>query len=311
MLNLTDNFGSQKENKNENLKKICFNNKKLKIMPIIKNLKQVEILSLNDNEIPTLSFCQDLPNLKELYMKNNNITDLKELDYLSLCKKLHTVYFKVNPIQLNNNKTYINKIKRVVCSIKNIDGLKIIQNKKLNLCMFLKNSSKNKYIKQLNKDLLLKNIKTKNIITKDINCTESNYERIHHIKTPVYRDYKSVDNEEKKNHHIKLKKYNNGKKIWNYVNFNDTVKKYNEKSERRRKSDFGAIRRIIDKSGENTCVNNLNIISNEDNKSEISNNNIVSSVNLLLNGLNLIQLKQLQNYVNKRLSISKLNIYNE
>ena len=163
-----------------------------------------------------------------------------------------------------------------ICSIKNIDGLKIIQNKKLNLCMFLKNSSKNKYIKQLNKDLLFKNIKTKNIITKDINCTEGNYERIHHIKTPVYREYKSVDNEEKKNDHVKLKKYNNGKKIWNYVNFNDTVKKYNEKSERRRKSDFCVIRRMIDKSGENTCINNLNVISNEDNKSEISNNNILS-----------------------------------
>ena len=68
---------------------------------------------------------------------------------------------------------------------------------------------------------------------------------------------------------------------------------------------------MIDKCNENTCVNNLNVISNEDNKEEITNSNVLSSVNVLLNGLNLVQLKQLQNYVNKKLSITKLNIYNE
>ena len=120
MLNLTDNFKSEKENKIINLKKICYNNKKLKLMPIMKDLKYVEILFLNDNEISTLSFCQDLPNLKELYMKNNNITDIKEIDYLSVCKNLHTIYLKGNPIQLNNNQIYLKKIKKAVCSIKNI-----------------------------------------------------------------------------------------------------------------------------------------------------------------------------------------------
>lgn len=309
MLNLTDNFKSEKENKIINLKKICYNNKKLKLMPIMKDLKYVEILFLNDNEISTLSFCQDLPNLKELYMKNNNINDLKEIEYLSFCKKLHTVYLKGNPIQLNNNKIYLEKIKKVVSSIKNIDGTKIFKNKKLNLYLFLKNTSNKKYVKQFNKDLLIKNIKP-NIIT-DFN--ETNNVRIHKRKSSVYRDYNSVDNTDKNDHHIKLKKYNNGEKLWNYVNFNDTIKKEKEKTERRRKSDFASIRRMIDKSSENTCVNNLNIISNEDNKDELTNNksNVLSSVNVLLNGLNLVQLKQLQNYVNKKLSISKLNIYNE
>ena len=149
MLNLRDN-GHIKEDKNNCIvKKISFNNKNLKSMPIVKNFNKIEILSLNDNEIPTLSFCQDLPNLKELYMKNNNITDIKEIDYLSLCKNLHTIYLKGNPIQLNNNQIYLKKIKKAVCSIKNIDGLKIIPNKKLNLYIFLKNSSNNMKIKHL------------------------------------------------------------------------------------------------------------------------------------------------------------------
>lgn len=309
MLNLSDNSHIKEDNKSDNYKKASFNNKQLKNMPIIKHFNKIEILYLNDNDISTLSFCQDLQNLKELYMKNNKITDLKEIDYLSLCKNLHTIYLKGNPIQLNNSQIYMKRIKRAVPSIKNIDGIKIIPNNKLNLYMFLKNSTKNQNIKYFNRDLLSKNISPKNnIINKDINSIDKKNERIN--KQKIYKDYKSVDNTDKKNHHIKLKKYNNGKKIWNYVNFNDTINNFNEKTERRRKSDISIIKRMIDKSAENSCVNNLNIVSKEENKSQSEKNNVFNSVLLLINGLNLYQLKQLQNYVNKQLS-TKLNIYKE
>ena len=309
MLNLSDNSHIKEDNKSDNYKKASFNNKQLKNMPIIKHFNKIEILYLNDNDISTLSFCQDLPNLKELYMKNNKITDLKEIDYLSLCKNLHTIYLKGNPIQLNNGQIYMKRIKRAVSLIKNIDGIKIIPNKKLHLYMFLKNSTKNQNIKYFNRDLLSKNLSPKNnIINKDINSIDKKNERIN--KQKIYKDYKSVDNTDKKNHHIKLKKYNNGKKIWNYVNFNDTINNFNEKTERRRKSDINIIKRMIDKSAENSCVNNLNIVSKEENKSQSEKNNVFNSVLLLINGLNLYQLKQLQNYVNKQLS-TKLNIYKE
>ena len=309
MLNLTDNSHIKEDNKSDNYKKASFNNKQLKNMPIIKHFNKIEILYLNDNDISTLSFCQDLPNLKELYMKNNKITDLKEIDYLSLCKNLHTIYLKGNPIQLNNGQIYMKRIKRAVSLIKNIDGIKIIPNKKLHLYMFLKNSTKNQNIKYFNRDLLSKNLSPKNnIINRDINSIDKKNERIN--KQKIYKDYKSVDNTDKKNHHIKLKKYNNGKKIWNYVNFNDTINNFNEKTERRRKSDINIIKRMIDKSAENSCVNNLNIVSKEENKSQSEKNNVFNSVLLLINGLNLYQLKQLQNYVNKQLS-TKLNIYKE
>ena len=308
MLYLTDNAHIKQNNKNEISKKVSFNNKKLKNMPILKHLNKIEILYLNDNEISTLSFCQDLPNLKELYMINNNITDLKEIDYLSLCKYLHTVYFKGNPIQLNNNQNYIKKIKRTISAIKNIDGLKIIQNKKLNLYIFLQNSTKNKLNDGYNRDLLSQKFKTNNM-HKNGDSFEGNNERIQNKKFQFYKDHKSVDSN-KKNHHIKLKKYNNGKKLWNYVSFNDTINNKNNESERRRKSDFAIIKRMIDKSQENSCVNNINLASKEENNNLSENNNTLNSVSLLLNGLNLFQLKQLKNYVNKKLS-SKLNNYNE
>ena len=309
MLNLIDNGHIKEEKKKDNFKRISFNNKNLRSIPIIKNFNKIEILSLNDNEISTLSFCQDLPNLKELYMKNNNIANIKEIDYLSLCKNLHTIYLKGNPIQLNNNQIYIKKIKRAVCSIKNIDGLKIIPNKKLNLYIFLKNSSKNMKIKHFNGDIILKNIKT-NYINKHNNNSESINERVKNNNNKIYsRDYKSVDNNQKNFHHIKLNKYNKGKKICNYVNFNNTINKNENKFERRRKSDLSIIKRIFDKSAENSCINFLNIDSREENQNSIENTNIINSAFLLLNGLNLLQLKQIENYVNKKLS-SKLYKYN-
>ena len=293
MLNLTDNSHLKEDYKKENLKMVSLNNKKLKKMPIIQHFNQIEILYLNDNEISTLSFCQYLQNLKELYMKNNNITDLSEIDYLSLCKNLHTIYLKGNPIQFNYNQIYMKKIKKTVYSIKNIDGFIVIPNQKLNL-------------KNFNRNLLSDNIKI-NYLNKNNNSAERKSEKESNKKLKVYKDYKSVDKNKIKNHNIKLKKFNNGKKLWNYVNFNHSI---NNKSERRTKSDFGIIKRLIDESRDNICVNHLNIASREENKSSSEKKNIFNSVKLLLNGLNLIQLRHLQIYVNKKLS-TKLNEYNE
>ena len=311
MLNLTDSPHIKEEKKNDNSKRISFNSRKLKNMPIVKNYKQIEILSLNDNDISSLSFCQYLLNLKELYMKNNNISDLREIDYLSLCKNLHTIYLKGNPIQLNDIQLYMKRIKKVVPSIKIIDGVKIIPNKNVNLYMFLKNSSENKNIKRFNRDLLMKNIKTKNIKNNNIIITENkNNERLNKNVLKMHKDYKSVDNKDKKNRFIKIKKYTNGNKFWNYAKFNNTIRTLNENTERKRKRDFSFIKRMIDKSGENSSINNLNILSGEENKNANENTNIFNSVVLLLNGLNLLQLKELENYIQKKLS-TKMNYYNE
>ena len=287
MLNLTENVKIKEEKKNETLKRVSYNDKKLTNLPMIKNSNQIEILSINDNEITSLSFCQYFQNLKELYMKNNNITDLKEIDYLSLCKNLHTIYLKGNPIQLNNNLIYIKRIKKVVPSIKIIDGLKIIPNKKLNL-----------YI----------HIKSKNIKINDITLIQNNNEIINKNNLQIHKNYNSVDTKDKKNHFVKLKKYNNGNKICNYANFNFSIYTLNENTKRKRKRDFSFIKRMIDKREENTCINNLNINTGEDNKNEIENTNIYNSVLLLLNGLNLLELKQLENYIHKKLS-TKINYY--
>ena len=313
MLNLNEDVQIKKENKIINLKKrISFNNKRLKNMPIISNLKHIEILSLNDNEISTLSFCQDLPNLKELYMINNNIKDLKQIDYLSQCKFLHTIYLKGNPIQLNNNQIYFQKIKNVVNSIRIIDGFKMIQNNKINLYMVLKYSKKNKYSKFFNKDIIYKNIKNKNYINKNRINTETSNEREPNKKYHIYKEYKSDENIYERNikcPNIILKKNNSGRKMGNCLKFKNILPKKERAEITRKKSEIKTIKRIIDNSDDSSCSNN-NVISDEDNRNEVKNNNIFNSVSMLLNGLNLLQLNQLQNYVNKKLS-TKIIINNE
>ena len=311
MLNLTDNALLNEESKLISLKTLFLNNKKLKHIPSIKNYDKIEILYLNDNEISTLSFCQNMANLKELYMKNNNIRDLKEIEYLSVCKKLHTLLLKGNPIQLNDNLLYVKKIKSVVPSIKNIDNLKIIQNKKLNIYFQLNapNKNRNKYSKFMNKDIFCKNAKiNKNIINTENNEIESNK------KNHIYKDFKYIEIKKKEmpqSPHFILRKYNSGKKVWNNVNFNNTINNDNKKIGKKRKksSDFVFLKKMIDKSNENSYSNNINTNSNEENNNEVKNQNIFNSVNLLLNGLNLLELTQLKNYVNKKLS-TKMNIYN-
>lgn len=306
MLNLTDNVQTKKDNKIPNLKKkFSFNNKHLKNMPLIDNLNNIEILFLNDNEISTLSFCQNLPNLKELYMVNNKICDLKEIDYLYMCKKLHIIYLKGNPIQLNDNQLYIKKIRNVVSSIKIIDGLKIIPSNKLNLYMFLKGNKRNRYVKYFNKNIFYKKFKNKNIIYKNITRTEGSNETEPNKIYKIMKEYRNVEKNEKisqKHSHFNIKKSNSGNKIFNYIKFNYTLNKKEKPEMKRRKSEVKLIKRIIDKNDESSYTNKLIGISNEESKNEFRDNYIFNSVSLLLNGLNLLQLKQLQNYVHKKLS---------
>jgi hypothetical protein len=228
-----------------------------------------------------------------------------------MCKKLQTILLKGNPIQINNNLLYMEKIKSVVPSIKNIDGLKIIQNKKLNIYFQLNipNKNRNKYSKFMNKDIFCKNAKiNKNKINTDNNDLENNK------KNQINKDFKYIEikkREMPRSPHFILKKYNSGKKVWNNVNFNNTINNDNKKIGKKRKksSDFVFLKKMIDKSNENSYSNIINANSNEENNNEVKNQNVYNSVNLLLNSLNLLQLTQLQNYVNKKLS-TKMNIYN-
>ena len=55
---------------------------------IFKKMPMLEVVSLSVNKIRTLKDFSDMENLRELYLRNNLISDIREVKYLSTCPNL-------------------------------------------------------------------------------------------------------------------------------------------------------------------------------------------------------------------------------
>ncbi|XP_057321365.1 dynein axonemal assembly factor 11 isoform X3 [Microplitis mediator] len=64
---------------------------------ILRELKKVEVLSLSVNKINSLSDFQFCSNLKDLFVRRNNITDLNEICYLQNLPNLRNLWLGENP----------------------------------------------------------------------------------------------------------------------------------------------------------------------------------------------------------------------
>jgi cilla- and flagella-associated protein len=64
---------------------------------IATELPNVEIVSLSINKISTLKDFQGCFKLKELYLRKNNISDLREVQYLTKLPQLQTLWLSHNP----------------------------------------------------------------------------------------------------------------------------------------------------------------------------------------------------------------------
>lgn len=70
---------------------------------IIEEMPSLEIVSLSVNKIRTLRPFANLQNLRELYLRRNNITNLNEIKYLTDCQNLSVLWLSENPICDNPN----------------------------------------------------------------------------------------------------------------------------------------------------------------------------------------------------------------
>lgn len=64
---------------------------------ILKEMPNLEIVSLPVNRISSLKDFQGLTKLRELSVRDNCITDLRELFYLRNCKALENIWIMGNP----------------------------------------------------------------------------------------------------------------------------------------------------------------------------------------------------------------------
>lgn len=297
----------------EPLTLITFNNLGLKDVSVLSTLKNLQFIYLNNNLINTLSFCKNLTKLKELHMENNKLTNLKEINYLSDCHTLIILNLKGNPIEKKDNKYYKSMIKKIVTSIKIIDGINVNEKDNENDIIDKKNNVN--FFEKLKKKIVFNNDINSNIDLTNKN-KDSNVLNCNNIKMIIKRNPKFICDENNfgtKNtcrsevntleiiNEDSLKKAKDCKKKGTKENYppklNSSIE--NNNSSFAIKNNFFEYKEFSLPQCSPNKADNLQINSNTDN------NNILGSVSLLLNELNLEQLNKIQNFINEKIG-SKL-----
>lgn len=67
---------------------------------LVNSMPNLEVLSLSVNKIDTLSCFKNLKKLQELYLRKNNITNIKDIHYLTNLPNLKVLWLSENPITL-------------------------------------------------------------------------------------------------------------------------------------------------------------------------------------------------------------------
>ncbi|KAL0222812.1 hypothetical protein P9112_002202 [Eukaryota sp. TZLM1-RC] len=82
--------------------------KSLSDISIVRQMPNVEVLSLSVNEITSLIDFGDCNSLKELYLRNNKISDVREIQHLRKLGNLRTLWLCSNPcITVQDYRLYV------------------------------------------------------------------------------------------------------------------------------------------------------------------------------------------------------------
>ncbi|KAF8415114.1 hypothetical protein EV426DRAFT_705865 [Tirmania nivea] len=89
----------------------------------LENNIKLRVLDVTSNRITKLSGLKHLENLEELWASNNKLSSFEEVaEELGDKKKLSTVYFEGNPLQVYYGATYRNKVRLALPQIQQIDA---------------------------------------------------------------------------------------------------------------------------------------------------------------------------------------------
>ena len=107
----------------EKIKNLNFYGSNIQDISIIEEMISLEIVSLSVNKIKTLKPFENLQNLKKLYLRNNLISNLNEVQYLTNCNFLEILWLKENPICDEPN--YRPFVICILPQIQNLDEIEI------------------------------------------------------------------------------------------------------------------------------------------------------------------------------------------
>eukprot|EP01061_Rhynchopus_euleeides_P025924 TRINITY_DN421_c3_g1_i1.p2 TRINITY_DN421_c3_g1~~TRINITY_DN421_c3_g1_i1.p2 ORF type:complete len:210 (+),score=63.52 TRINITY_DN421_c3_g1_i1:243-872(+) len=95
----------------------------LEDVSIVKKMPAVEVLSLSVNRIRTLSVFSDCPNLKELYLRKNEIAHLDEVSYLRSLPHLTVLWLCDNPC--STHPLYRQYVVRMLPNLTKLDNIDV------------------------------------------------------------------------------------------------------------------------------------------------------------------------------------------
>ena len=99
----------------------------LEDVSIIEKMPNLETISLSLNHISTLKHFSNCLNLKSLFLRQNQIKSLSEIDYLARLPNLRSLMLKDNPISnLPNYRTYV---ARILPFLEKLDDIDLFENK--------------------------------------------------------------------------------------------------------------------------------------------------------------------------------------
>jgi len=174
---------------------------------IISEMKGLKLISLSANKISSLKPLENLIQLKELYLRQNNISDLNEINYLSNCPNLKSLWLVGNPICKNNDEF----LKAVIEKLPNLAFLD------------------NKPIAQIKKDLDNKNyVIDENIILEDKKEVEKETDLV--VQGEITKNnFYANNNNNKENEKNETEKDNNENKEVKKIEENSNNEKDKEK----------------------------------------------------------------------------------
>jgi hypothetical protein len=253
-------------------------------------MPSLEIISLSVNKIRSLKPFAGLPNLRELYLRNNMISDLNEIKNLMDCENLQILWLKENPIADNPN--YRNIIISALPQLVKLDDILITEEERLNAEKGIfnalptqnkKNLSSNNYDDDINDyqrnsndnfndDRNLNQRKNNNIINKGnrYNQYDDDYNQNNFVKkAPTYQERereRGFDNDMRRDDNYRNKR-NSSSKVVNDNFYSEDFKQKNKKF----KDDYRDNDNFSNENkGNNNVLNCVLMLLKELNKNELN-----------------------------------------
>lgn len=96
---------------------------------ILRQMPNMEVLSLSVNKIDSLREFSNCPKLQELYLRNNNIKDISEIQYLADLDDLRVLWLCENPCA--NHPDYRDIIISMLPNLENLDKVPVTQEERM------------------------------------------------------------------------------------------------------------------------------------------------------------------------------------